>query len=152
MITYYFLIFSSHIFLLVSVFEENDAIWVEKIIIKISHSMKRKKGEEILLWLTLEILERRIFVYEIFLDQEFQGLFVLIVCLTTFSRSQQCMDADGNQVLFAVKKGTDSTVFWKGTIRIAVIRKNIQSSDLETSKLLNLSQFLKVGRQYGFSF
>lgn len=54
------------------------------------------------------------------------------------------MDADGNQVLFAIKKGTDSTVFWKGTIRIAVIRKNIQSSALETSKLLNLSQFLKV--------
>uniref|UniRef100_A0A8D8ZYH9 RING finger protein 141 n=1 Tax=Cacopsylla melanoneura TaxID=428564 RepID=A0A8D8ZYH9_9HEMI len=58
--------------------------------------------------------------------------------------SQQCMDADGNQVLFAIKKGTDSTVFWKGTIRIAVIRKNIHSSALETSKLLNLSQFLKI--------
>lgn len=58
--------------------------------------------------------------------------------------SQQCMDADGNQVLFAIKKGTDSTVFWRGTIRIAVIRKNIESSALETSKLLNLSQFLKI--------
>ncbi|XP_026685626.1 RING finger protein 141-like [Diaphorina citri] len=51
--------------------------------------------------------------------------------------------------LFAIKKGTDSTVFWKGTIRIAVIRKNIQSSALETSKLLNLSQFLKFAIKKG---
>lgn len=62
--------------------------------------------------------------------------------------AQQCMDADGKQLVFAVKKGTDSTVFWKGTVRVACVKLDPETKKIETYRLLNLNQFLKVFRSF----
>ena len=34
----------------------------------------------------------------------------------------QFLDANGKQLVFAVKKGTDSTALWKGTVRVACVK------------------------------
>ena len=36
--------------------------------------------------------------------------------------SSHFLDANGKQLVFAVKKGTDSTALWKGTVRIAFVK------------------------------
>lgn len=46
--------------------------------------------------------------------------------------------------MFAVKKGTDSTVLWKGTVKIACVKLDPQTKVIESYRLLNLNQFLKV--------
>lgn len=58
------------------------------------------------------------------------------------------MDAEGKQLMFAVKNGTDSTVFWKGTVRVACMKLDPDTKKVETYKLLNLNQFLKVTLSY----
>jgi hypothetical protein len=46
--------------------------------------------------------------------------------------------------VFAVKKGTDSSILWKTTVRIACVRVNVHTNKIESHKLLNLHQLLKV--------
>ncbi|KAF5290550.1 hypothetical protein FQA39_LY14679 [Lamprigera yunnana] len=60
--------------------------------------------------------------------------------------SKKCLDASGKQLVFAVKKGSDSTLFWKATVQIACIKVNLHSEDnrVESYRLLNLSEFLCV--------
>lgn len=58
------------------------------------------------------------------------------------------MDAQGNQLVFAVKKGTDSTVLWKGMVRIACVKLDPQKKKIEAYRLLNLNQFLRVSDYY----
>lgn len=45
------------------------------------------------------------------------------------------------QLLFAVRKGTNSTVFWRQTIEIACIKRNENSNSY---RILNLKEFLQV--------
>lgn len=54
------------------------------------------------------------------------------------------MDADGKVMVFAVKKGSDSTILWRGTVRIACIKIDMSTNKIDTYRLLNLGQFLKV--------
>ena len=65
-----------------------------------------------------------------------------------FQRSRKCLDPSGKQLVFAVKKGSDSTVLWKGTIRIACVKVEPQTKKVECYKLLNLKQFLQVFRTF----
>lgn len=58
--------------------------------------------------------------------------------------SKRVTDSDGKQLVFAVKKGTDSTVLWKGTVKIACVKLDPQTKVIESYRLLNLNQFLKV--------
>ncbi|KAG8221843.1 hypothetical protein J437_LFUL003219 [Ladona fulva] len=58
--------------------------------------------------------------------------------------SDQCVDSNGKKLMFAVKKGTDSTVLWKGTVRIACFKMDAATKTIESCRLLNLSQFLRV--------
>ncbi|GLH14099.1 Protein of unknown function [Gryllus bimaculatus] len=58
--------------------------------------------------------------------------------------SKQCTDPNGKLLVFAVKKGTDSTVLWKGTVRIACVKIDPVTKQIDTYRLLNLSEFLKV--------
>lgn len=60
--------------------------------------------------------------------------------------SKHCMDADGKVMVFAVKKGTDSTFLWRGTVRIACIKVDLSTNKIDTYRLLTLGQFLKVFR------
>jgi hypothetical protein len=47
-------------------------------------------------------------------------------------------------LIFAVKKGTDSTVFWKATVQIACVKIDSSTQKVSTYRLLNLYEFLKV--------
>lgn len=51
-------------------------------------------------------------------------------------------DSQSNtQLFFAVRKGTDSTLFWRQTIEIACIKR---SSSGSSYRILNLKEFLQV--------
>ncbi|CAH1786273.1 unnamed protein product [Owenia fusiformis] len=56
-------------------------------------------------------------------------------------------DNNGKQLHFQVKKDTDSTIFWKGTVRIRCIKINTVTKMRESSRLLNLKQFLRLYRE-----
>ncbi|XP_058827827.1 RING finger protein 141-like [Topomyia yanbarensis] len=64
------------------------------------------------------------------------------------SLSRKCLDPSGKQLVFAVKKGTDSSVLWKGTVRIACVKVDPSTKKVECYKLLNLKQFLQVFRTF----
>ena len=58
-------------------------------------------------------------------------------------RTQHCQDADGNKILFATKSKSDSTILWKGTIKIACVKyKDI--NNITDYRLLSLNEFIKV--------
>lgn len=59
-------------------------------------------------------------------------------------RSKKCLDSNGKQLIFAVKKGTDSTILWKGTVRIGCVKIDPTTSSVETYRLINLAEFLQV--------
>ena len=41
-------------------------------------------------------------------------------CVTELNQiSSQFLDTNGKQLVFAVKKGTDSTALWKGTVKVS---------------------------------
>jgi hypothetical protein len=54
------------------------------------------------------------------------------------------MDNNGRQLVFAVKKGTDSTLLWKGTVRIACVKVDLVTKKIDTYRLLTLNEFLRV--------
>ncbi|ERL92877.1 RING finger protein 141 [Dendroctonus ponderosae] len=58
------------------------------------------------------------------------------------------LDCKGYQMVFAVNKGTDSTIFWKATIQIACVRIDSETGKIPTFRLLSLRQFLKVFRTF----
>ncbi|XP_055523938.1 RING finger protein 141-like [Wyeomyia smithii] len=64
------------------------------------------------------------------------------------SLARKCLDPNGKQLVFAVKKGTDSSVLWKGTVRIACVKVDPSNKKVEAYKLLNLKQFLQVFRTF----
>lgn len=56
-------------------------------------------------------------------------------------------DSENHVLVFAVKKGTDSTIFWKATVRIACVKLNIATNKVLSYRLLNIRQFLQVFRR-----
>lgn len=55
------------------------------------------------------------------------------------------LDSNGKQLAFNVHPGTDtSQVFWKATVRIACAKIDVATGHLDSQKLLNLKQFLRV--------
>lgn len=65
-----------------------------------------------------------------------------------FRRSRKCVDSQGNQLVFAVKRGSDSSLLWKATVRIACVKVAVESRSIESYKLLNLKDFLTVFRTF----
>lgn len=55
-------------------------------------------------------------------------------------------DANGKRLVFAIKKGSDSSVLWKGTVRIGCVKVDSETGKIESYRLLNLRQFLQVQR------
>lgn len=43
-----------------------------------------------------------------------------------------------------MKKGTDSTILWKGTVRIGCVKIDPATSSVESYRLINLAEFLQV--------
>ncbi|XP_005097059.1 RING finger protein 141 [Aplysia californica] len=60
--------------------------------------------------------------------------------LNTVTRS--FTDRAGKQLRFLIKRGTDTTFLWKGTIRIRCLKINTSTSVIESSRLLTLRQFV----------
>uniref|UniRef100_U5EX62 RING finger protein 141 n=1 Tax=Corethrella appendiculata TaxID=1370023 RepID=U5EX62_9DIPT len=58
--------------------------------------------------------------------------------------SRKCLDPQGKQLVFVVKKGTDSSLLWKGTVRIACVKIDPQTKKIDSYKLLTLKKFLQV--------
>ncbi|KAK7084995.1 hypothetical protein SK128_004632 [Halocaridina rubra] len=56
-------------------------------------------------------------------------------------------DSEDHVLVFAVKKGTDSTIFWKATVRIACVKLNTNTNKVLSYRLLNIRQFLQVFRR-----
>lgn len=58
--------------------------------------------------------------------------------------SSRFLDSNGKNLAFAVKKGSDSTPFWKGTVRVACVKLDSETRAVDSCRLLNLKQFLAV--------
>ncbi|XP_060531454.1 RING finger protein 141-like [Cylas formicarius] len=58
--------------------------------------------------------------------------------------SKKCLDSNGHQLVFMVKKETDSTIFWRATIQIACVKINADTQEVVSYRLLSLSQFMKI--------
>jgi len=58
--------------------------------------------------------------------------------------SSHFLDSNGKQLVFAVKKGSDSTLLWKATVRVACVKIDVSSKDIESYQALNLRQFTQV--------
>jgi hypothetical protein len=54
------------------------------------------------------------------------------------------LDANGKQLVFAVKKGTDSSFLWKATVKIACVKIDTTTKNIDSFRCLNLKQYLKV--------
>lgn len=60
------------------------------------------------------------------------------------NRSRKCLDSNGKVTIFAVKKGSDQSFLWKATVRIACVKCDPETNRIESYKLINLREFLKV--------
>jgi hypothetical protein len=49
--------------------------------------------------------------------------------------SSHFLDSNGKQLVFAVKKGTDSTVLWKATVRVACVKIDAATKDIESHQV-----------------
>ncbi|XP_053663520.1 RING finger protein 141-like [Anopheles marshallii] len=70
-------------------------------------------------------------------------------CLADLNRlSRKCLDPNGKQLVFAVKKGSDNSILWKRTVRIACVKIDPETKKIDCFKLLTLQQFLQVFRTF----
>ena len=49
--------------------------------------------------------------------------------------SSHFLDSNGKQLVFAVKKGSDSTLLWKATVRVACVKIDINSKNIESHQV-----------------
>ena len=53
--------------------------------------------------------------------------------------AEHFLDSNGKQLVFTVKKGTDATVFWKATVRVAIVKIDAQTKQIDTYRCGKLS-------------
>lgn len=59
--------------------------------------------------------------------------------------SRKCIDKDGNQLVFAISKGSDKIqCLWKATIRVACVSINPETRKISNIKMISLKQFLHI--------
>lgn len=58
--------------------------------------------------------------------------------------SEHFLDSNGEQLVFAVKKGTDSTILWKATVRVAAVKVDAATKAIDSYRCLSLKQYLRV--------
>jgi len=54
------------------------------------------------------------------------------------------VDCNGKQLLFEIKPGTETTVFWTATVKIKCMKIDPDTQKLEKTRELSLKQFLQV--------
>lgn len=70
-------------------------------------------------------------------------------CLDNLNElSRKCIDPNGKQLVFLVKRGTDTSLLWKAMVKIACIKVDPSTRKIESYKFLNLKQFLCVFRTF----
>ncbi|XP_075154783.1 RING finger protein 141-like isoform X1 [Haematobia irritans] len=62
--------------------------------------------------------------------------------------SRKCIDPNGKQLVFLVKNGTDTSLLWKATVKIACVKVNPETRQIDSYKFLNLKQFLCVFKTF----
>ncbi|ELU16378.1 hypothetical protein CAPTEDRAFT_138663 [Capitella teleta] len=82
----------------------------------------------------LEIKKAAIIPYEEFL----QSVKELNEVTHSFS------DINGKTLLFEVKKGSDTSVLWRGTVRVKCHKVNSSNGIIDSTRLLNLKQFIHL--------
>ncbi|KAL3841699.1 hypothetical protein ACJMK2_019807 [Sinanodonta woodiana] len=86
----------------------------------------------------LEVIKRLAYIsYKEFVDS--------VIELNKVSSS--FTDCRGKQLHFQVKSGTDDTVLWKGTVRIQCQKVNVTTHLVESTRLLNLRQYIQVYKE-----
>merc|ERR1739838_1005801 len=58
--------------------------------------------------------------------------------------SNHFLDTNGKQLVFAVKKGSDSSFLWKATVRIACVKIDSATKNIDSYRCLTLKQYLRV--------
>jgi len=58
--------------------------------------------------------------------------------------SSHFLDTNGKQLVFAVKKGSDSSFLWKATVRIACVKIDSATKNIDSYRCLTLKQYLRV--------
>ncbi|XP_067142168.1 RING finger protein 141-like [Centruroides vittatus] len=66
------------------------------------------------------------------------------ICQTLSRKISERSNNSKSLLLFAVKKGSDESVFWKGTVRIGCVLIDTQTGNIKSHRVINLKQFLKV--------
>ncbi|KAK2157338.1 hypothetical protein LSH36_193g07041 [Paralvinella palmiformis] len=56
-------------------------------------------------------------------------------------------DVGGKTLVFQVKKGTDTSMWWRGTVRIKCHKVFSHSGVIESSRLLNLKQYIRLYKE-----
>ena len=70
---------------------------------------------------------------------------VFLATITEVNKiSGHFLDSNGKQLVFAVKKGTDSSFLWKATVRIACVKIDVLSKNIDSYRCLTLKQYLRV--------
>ncbi|KAG1676684.1 RING finger protein 141 [Nymphon striatum] len=54
--------------------------------------------------------------------------------------SKIVIDDHDKQLIFSIKKGSDSSIFWKKTVKIACIKVDRQTNSIDSARLLSLAQ------------
>ncbi len=58
--------------------------------------------------------------------------------------SARYLDENGKQLVFAIKKGSDDTLLWKATVRVACVKVDTETKKVESCKTLSLKEFVLV--------
>ncbi|KAK9876616.1 hypothetical protein WA026_013994 [Henosepilachna vigintioctopunctata] len=58
--------------------------------------------------------------------------------------SRDSLDEGGNQMIFAVRKGSDTTILWKAVVEIACVKVDRDCKQPKSYRLLTLGELLKV--------
>lgn len=85
------------------------------------------------------------------IDGSFQQgrIIPLLIYINWFlCRSRKCIDPNGKQLVFLVKSGTDTSLLWKATVKIACVKVNPETRHIDSYKFLNLKQFLCVFKTF----
>ena len=56
--------------------------------------------------------------------------------------AEHFLDSNGKQLVFTVKKGSDGTVFWKATVRVAIVKIDAHTKQIDTYRCGKLHMWL----------
>lgn len=58
--------------------------------------------------------------------------------------SSRFLDSNGKQLVFAVQRGTDTTILWKATAKVACVKVDANTKTIDSYRTLSVPEFLLV--------